>query len=84
MLVIEGAVPEQQPFGGHLAGQKLLGKRRPLVRQHLFIAHKNQTSCKSFTAQCVDRLRARLSAAHDEDRRNHDAMLADSRGPACD
>src|SRR5258708_28750650 len=71
MLVIKSAVPEEQAIGRHLAGQELLGERRPLVRQHVLVADQDETSRESFPAPGVDVLRARFSAADDKHCGNH-------------
>ncbi len=51
MLIVEAAVPKQQPFGRHLARQELLRQRRPLIRQQVLVADQDETPGESFAAQ---------------------------------
>ena len=71
MLVVERLMAERQAVFGQFAGEVLLRQRRPLIGQVRLVADEYQASGKALAAQGVDRLRAGLTAAENENRRDH-------------
>src|SRR5271154_1563683 len=71
MLVIKGAMPEQQAVEFQFPGQKFLRQRWPLIRQLRLIAYQDEAAIVSPAPQGVGGLRAGLAAAHNDDRGDH-------------
>jgi hypothetical protein len=66
VLLVEGLVAKGQALGGHLAGEKLLGERGPLIGQMRLVSDQHEAASETFPAQGVDRLGSRLAGTDDQ------------------